>query len=171
MRTGELFQEKDRGENIFNNIIQGKAYTTLEDQGAMLPQSIQLHLQKSWTGVLRQVRCEDTCWMSRRRSAVSRRLPPSPIVISPLWQTDGKRSKKSEKWRKSGIVRSCLRWLRSWGSGKSVAERGAADKKQRTAVCTILIFGTGTHIVEKRESRRMNMKQQLAFLQLIPKSN
>ena len=61
---------------------------------------------------------------------------PSPIVISPLWQTDGKTIEKNgsaEKWRKCGIVGNCLRWLRSWGLGKSVAERRAADKKQHTA--------------------------------------
>ena len=62
---------------------------------------------------------------------------PSPIVISPLWQTDGKTIEKNgsaEKWRKCGIVGNCLRWLRSWGLGKSVAERRAADKKQHTAM-------------------------------------
>ena len=33
------------------------------------------------------------------------------------------RKNRAEKWRKSGIVRNCLRWLRSWGLGKSVEER------------------------------------------------
>ena len=67
-------------------------------------------------------------------------LHPSPIVISPLWQTDGKTIRKNgsaEKWRKCGIVGNCLRWLRSWGLGKSVAERRAADKNGSALQCTI----------------------------------
>ena len=67
-------------------------------------------------------------------------LHPSPIVISPLWQTNGKTIRKNgsaEKWRKCGIVGNCLRWLRSWGLGKSVAERRAADKNGSALQCTI----------------------------------
>ena len=43
----------------------------------------------------------------------------------------------AEKWRKCGIVGNCLRWLRSWGLGKSVAERRAADKNGSAQQCTI----------------------------------
>ena len=61
------------------------------------------------------------------------------------------RKNRAEKWRKSGIVRNCLRWLRSWGLGKSVEERGrgAADKKQRTAICT---FYMGPALILKMTS-------------------
>ena len=113
-----------------------------QEQSAMLTKPHKSHdniYADILNGVFRQVGCEDICWVSRR-SAVSRRPPPLPYCHFSAMTDRRKNDRKNcsaEKWRKCGIVGNCLRWLRSWGLGKSVAERRAADKNGSALQCTI----------------------------------
>ena len=130
MRTGELFQEKDRGEDIFNNIIQGKAYTTLEDEGAMLPQSTQLHQQKSWTGVLRQVcgaRTHVECHDDGQPSAAG--FPPPPLSF--LRYDRPMENDQKIAPRRNGENRAL--WGAAWG-GCGREDRGKAWRREEPQI-------------------------------------